>query len=225
MKIKWGSFIVEGRGKIGGHVGARNRGGSYLRVKVSPVNPQTVRQQEVRAQMTAFTQAWRGLTQAQRDAWNAAVDDFSSTDVFGDIRQPTGLNLYTLLNINLQNSGQAAITSPPNPAAVQSYLATGLTITVGTTTMEVAFTGTSAADDIHIWATPGVSPGVEFVKNKYRFIGSVAGVTASPEDIWALYVARFGAPTVGSKVFVKIVGVNSTTGQSGQASSVSAIVA
>ena len=104
MKIKFGAIVVDGRGKIGGHVASKNRGGAYLRTKVTPTNPQTTFQSAVRNRLTAFSQGWRGLTQAQRDAWNAAVSNFSKTDVFGDIKQPTGLNLYVKLNSKFRSS-------------------------------------------------------------------------------------------------------------------------
>lgn len=93
MKTKFGAIIVDGRGKIGGHVASKNRGGAYLRTKVTPANAQTSAQNQVRNLFTSLTQGWRGLTQAQRDAWNAAVLDYSRTDIFGDIRNPSGINL------------------------------------------------------------------------------------------------------------------------------------
>jgi len=86
MKIKFGALVVDGRGKIGGHVASKNRGGAYLRTKVTPVNPQTSFQNAVRNRLTAFAQAWRGLAASQRAAWNSSVSDFSKTDIFGDIK-------------------------------------------------------------------------------------------------------------------------------------------
>ena len=95
MKIKWGALVTDGRGKIGGQVASRNRSGAYMRNKVTPVNPQTDAQQRSRSILASFSEGWRGLTEAQRAAWNAAVSQFETTDVFGDTIQPTGKNLYT----------------------------------------------------------------------------------------------------------------------------------
>lgn len=215
MKAKFGMIVTEGRGKIGGHVASRNRSGAYFRTKVSGVNPQTTAQQSARLLLTNFSQAWRGLTQAQRDAWDSAVPDFASTDVFGDLRNPTGKNLYTRLNINLQLSGGTPLTNPPVPTEVASFVATSLTAAVGASDMEIAFGGSSASDSIQIWMTAPISPGVSFVKNRYRLLGVIAGNTASPYNAWTEYVARFGTPPVGQKVYVKLVGSNDTTGQTG----------
>src|SRR4051812_170938 len=84
MKVKFGSLVVDGRGKIGGHVLSKNRGGAYMRTKVTPINPQTADQSTVRGTLTSLSQSWRALTQNQITAWNNAVQNFQSTDIFGD---------------------------------------------------------------------------------------------------------------------------------------------
>jgi len=48
--------------------------------------------------------------------------------------------------------------------------------------------------------------------------------TASPIDIWTDYVARFGTPIAGQKVYAKVIPINNTTGQAGVVETVSAIV-
>lgn len=44
-KIKFGMMMTDARGKLGGQVFSKNRSGSYVRTKVTPVNPQTTTQQ------------------------------------------------------------------------------------------------------------------------------------------------------------------------------------
>ena len=111
--IKMGAWIVDVRGKIGGTVFTKGRSGAVARNKVTPVNPRTSRQSAVRAALGALSQAWRTLTQAQRDAWNAAVSSFSKTNIFGDTVNPTGKNLYVGLNTNLEKVSASAIAVPP----------------------------------------------------------------------------------------------------------------
>lgn len=225
MKAKFGMIVVAGSGKIGGHVASRNRGGAYFRTKVTPVNPQSTYQNEVRSRLTELSQAWRGLTQAQRDAWNAAVQDFARTDIFGDIRNPSGAQLYQRLNNNLAQVGQAAISTPPAveevPTVVIGTLTLNLTGPVGTLALSGAVpAGVSAVVD----ATMSLSPGKSFVKSEYRRIGVYAAATASPLDIYADYIAKFGAPVEGQKVFVRLSFINTTTGQASTYQSTSAIV-
>ena len=40
-KIKFGMMMTDASGKLGGQVFSKNRGGSYVRTKVTPTNPQT----------------------------------------------------------------------------------------------------------------------------------------------------------------------------------------
>lgn len=225
MKVKWsGIAVVEGRGKINGSVASKNRAGAYFRTKVTPVNPRTTAQLTARGLLTTLSQTWRSLTQAQRDAWNAAVSDFSSTDVFGDLRNPTGKNLFTKLNINLLNAGQSTISAPPLPAEISGAIPLSLTISVGTPTYDLAHDPGAAGITMLVFATSGLSAGVSFVKSEFRLIGTFAADNISPENIETAYLAKFGAPAVGTKVFVQIVPINNTTGQAGSRAQVSTIV-
>lgn len=223
MKMKFGALVVDGRGKIGGHVASRNRSGAYLRTKVTPVNPATLYQVAARALLTSLSQGWRALTQAQRTAWDAAVSDFAGTDIFGDLKNPTGKNLYTRLNANLRNAGQSLISSPPVPSGAELALAGALVITNGGA-KTVAYTGATAASTVQVWATAGQSPGKKFVKSEYRLVTIFTGGDPSPVDIATEYEARFGEPAVGSKVFVQLRCVNNDTGETGQATETSTIV-
>jgi len=223
-KLKFGMIVTEGRNKIGGHVLSKNRAGAYVRTKVTPVNPQSSAQVNVRASIASLASGWRGLTETQRASWNAAVKDYQKTDIFGDKVTPTGFNLYMSLNQNLYNIGVAAISAPPVPAAVSSFTSMSVSIAKGAGTAEATVAATiPASETVVMYATPGVSAGKDFVKSEYRKIGIFT--TGSSLDFASMYVAKFGAiPTAGTKVFVKCVHVNKTTGQSGQANVASAVV-
>lgn len=218
MKLKWSGFgAVDGRGKINGHVASKNRSGAYARTKVTPTNPQTSFQLGARNLLTSLSQSWRALLQSERDAWDGAVADFAKTDIFGDLRNPTGKNLYARLNINLINAGQSPISSPPLPAGGGPVIA-GVAIVTNGGVKSIAHTDDTAGHTIQVWATPGVSPGKKFLKNDYRLITSFAGGAASPAVITTAYDARFGDAAVGTRVGIRLVSVNDTTGEMGVAS-------
>jgi hypothetical protein len=228
MKAKFGAIIVDGRGKIGGHVLSKNRAGAYMRTKVTPVNAQTSYQLGVRNRLSGFSQGWRDLTQAQRDAWNAAVADFARTDIFGDLKNPTGFNLFQRLNNNLSIIGESQINVPPLPAAVGEVVAGTLTAEDDTVAESLSLTLGDAVPtntEVKIFATSPQSPGKSFVKSEYRFIGTIAAEATSPVDLLSDYQDKFGSTgTAGQKIFVKLEAVNETTGQVGTPSSASAIV-
>ena len=228
MKLKWGALVTDGRGKIGGHVASKNRSGAYLRTKVTPINRGTASQSTVRNRLTAISQSWRGLTASQRAAWNAAVSDFAKTNIFGDLVNPTGFNLYQRLNNNLIRIGESALTSPPAPAAVTDIVIGALSAAAALGTISLAYTaGADDGSEIEVWATPPVSAGVSFVKAEYRLIGSFVSNDASPFDAATAYTAKFGsiADAEGSKIFVKTKAINNVTGQAGVPQSTSAIIA
>lgn len=224
MKLKWSGFgATDGRGKINGHVASKNRSGAYARTKVTPTNPQSSFQLGSRNLFTSLSQGWRSLTQAKRDAWDSVVADFAKTDVFGDLRNPTGKNLYSRLNINLVNVGQSQITDPPLPAGGGSVVAGTATVANGGA-KTIAYTDATDGHKIQVWATPGVSPGKKFIKNDLRLIATFDGAAASPFDMASAYEARFGEPAVGTRVAVQLVSVNELTGEMGTPSRSSTIV-
>jgi hypothetical protein len=214
MKAKFGMVVVAGSGKIGGHVASRNRAGAYFRTKVTPVNPQSGSQLTVRNRLGVRSQAWRGLTEAQRNAWNGAVSAFAKTDIFGDLKNPSGFNLYQRLNNNLLTVGAAAIASPPQPAAVLSVAVTSITPAAGTGLIPMVLSGAvPAGTAVKVFATAPQSPGVSFVKSEYRLITTLPAATVTPVALGTSYQAKFGSWLVGQKLFFKIVFVNTTTGQ------------
>lgn len=50
----------------------QNRGGAYVRTKITPANGQTARQSFVRQLLGAISQSWSGLTQSARDSFDGA---------------------------------------------------------------------------------------------------------------------------------------------------------
>jgi hypothetical protein len=213
MKAKFGAIVVAGSGKIGGHVASRNRGGAYIRTKVTPINPQSAAQLTVRNRLGSRSQAWRGLTQAQRDAWNAAVGDFARTDIFGDLKNPSGFNLYGRLNNNILTVGGAAIVLPPVVGAVASVGVTSIIPAAGTSLIPMVLTGAvPALTAVKVFATAPQSAGKSFVKSEYRLITTLPAATATPVALGAPYVTKFGAWTVGQKLFFKIVFVSTVSG-------------
>jgi len=225
MKLKFGMIVTDGSGKLGGHVVAKNRGGSYARTKVTPSNPQTVAQAGVRSSFGGFSQSWAGLTEDQRAAWNGAVNDWGTTDIFGDLRNPSGINLYVKLNQNLANIGQASIDSPPLKSGLVSPVLGTLTAGEAGNVLTLAYTGTDADQRLLIEATAPMSPGISNAKNRFRVITDVAGNAASPLNLSAAYVTKFGSLVEDQKLFIRVRPVKTATGQAGPAVVTSAIIA
>lgn len=217
--VKYGEYISAMSGSINGTTHSHNRGGAYMRNRSIPTNPSSSFQVAVRNRLTTFSQGWRVLTQAQRTAWNNAVQNFATTNVLGDLRNPTGKNLYTRLNINLAIVGSADIDTPPVPSGVSSPATLSFTIVAATGVMTVTFTPTPvpAGSDWVLDATGAVSAGTNFVKNRFRFLKVFNSGDISPQLTTVEYAARFGAVVAGQKIFISLTAVNNTTGEKGVA--------
>jgi len=222
-----GSIVSDIRGKHGGLVFSKNRGGNYTRRKVTPVNPKSTSQVTSRALFAQLAQQWRTLTQASQNSWIAAVTGYAKTNIFGDLKNPTGTQLFIKVNANLVVSGGAKITTPAAPKGVSVVTIGALTYTSGTPALSLAYSANvPALTRIIVSATPPLSAGVNFVKSQFRVISTLAAAAASPANILSAYTTKFGAVgAVGTKIFVRIQFVDQTSGIKSPAQVVSAIAA
>ena len=214
MKIKWGALVVDGRGKIGGQVASKNASGAYMKNKVTPSNPQTARQSVVRALFASISAGWSALSDAQIAGWNEAVSDWTTTNIFGDLKKPTGKALYQRLNNQAQSAGLSAVTTVPAKLALPNSPITAVPIGVTATTLALTGADTSASTQVVVFATTPVSSGTKNIKSKLRQIYSAAGDVYSATDAFAAYETKFGAIATGQNIFIGVKYVVS----SGQAS-------
>lgn len=214
-KVKFGMIVVEMRNKLNGHVFSRNRGGAYARGKVTPLNPNTSYQQTVRSRLTGLSQDWKGITQAQRDGWAAVVEQYAKTDVFGDLRNPSGQQLYIRLNANILNAGGAQITDAPQPVGADAVVAGALVMNSAGPLSTIDFTPTPvpATHALIVDATEGLSQGIQNANSKFRQIEVFAAAQASPADFSTTYETKFGTPIAGTKVFCRIKQIQTATGE------------
>jgi len=219
-RIKYSALVSDMRNKLNGSVLSKNRAGSYVRNKTTPVNPQTSFQQAVRQRLGALSTEWGSLTQPQRQSWIASTASFPYTDIFGDKKELDGKSLYVKLNSNLANVGSPTINQAPASVGVPVFGITQALFTPGATGLDdlsltVSGATVPAGFALAIYATPAIKPGVEFVKNKFRFIGT-ATATASTVDATALYNARFGGIfPAGYGMQIRVALVSTTSGQMG----------
>lgn len=201
-KIKFGMIVTDGRGKLGGQVFSKNRAGAYIRTKVTPTNPQTTAQTTARALFGAISQGWSALTSTIRNGWNSAVADWQKTDIFGDLKQPSGKALYQRLNNQAQASGYPAVTTAPARLEMVEGIVTGVPISAGSLALTDAYAGADAR--VMVFATPVLSAGTTFVKNKLRQIYSPVADSYVTSEAYTAYVAKYGVPPTGANVYIGV---------------------
>ena len=204
MKLKFGAIVTDGRGKIGGHVASKNRAGAYLRTKVTPSNPNTVAQVQARSVLSSISQMWQTLTESQRSGWNDAVKEWGTTDIFGDIKNPSGINLFVKLNANLMSVGYPTLLDVPAKKEVPLTILIDGALSLATGTLKIYFNNILADGYMSlVRATPSLSAGVSFVKSQFRVIGYSA-VTNDMADLLDAYIAKFGTPSVGANIYISV---------------------
>lgn len=225
-KVKFTALMADMRNKLNGSVFARNRGGAYVRTKVTPLNPQSTAQVAARSLLTGLAQNFRSLSQDQITAWNAAVTQWQTTDVFGDLVSPTGLALYVRLNANISNGGGSPISTPPSPVGAEALTSLTLTADVSSSEFDVAFAPATvpANHALYVESTSMLSPGINNANSRFRFIAVAAAAATSPFDAFTTQTAKFGALVAGQKVYVRCKFINLLTGEVSLALKASAIV-
>lgn len=225
--IKFGHLIAEARGKLNGTVFSRNRGGAYMRTKVTPTNPASTTQVAARNILTTQAQAWRSLTNAQRVGWAGLASQLTRTNIFGDSSNLSGIGMFVRLNANILKALGSPNSNAPNPQAVEYISAVTLTAAAGTPTFSIAFTKSDVTTTmaIVIEATPQLSAGIGFFKGKYRVISVQDGDETSPLNMIVQYNAKFGTLVAGKRVAVRLSVVDRTTGLESQKLETSSVIA
>ena len=225
--IKFGMMMTDARGKLGGHVFTKARNGATIRTKVSPANPQTPAQSLSRSIFATVSSTWRTLEESARVAWNAAVNDYSRTNVFGDNYLPSGKNLFTQLNCNLLNVGLPIIQNPPSPLTFDGIFVADITVINADTEITPQF--------------PNGTPGIEYIKvmeaskpfsaGKFNFSGAYSKVAQwssatplTPAQLYTAYVFKYGVPATDQKIAFRFYVISIDTGQKSQYTNATTIV-
>lgn len=209
-KIKFGAMMVDASGKLGGQVFSKNRGGAYIRTKATPLNPQTTAQMTIRGIFASISSAWSGLQEESRQSFNNLVSSYARTDIFGDLRNPSGKNLFQRLNQNLVISGQPQITTCVQPSEVPFANLAEVRLNGADNEIELSYAGNLTGSKVVVWATPPLSAGTSFVKNKLRQIAVINGRDGVTADVASEYVAKFGAFDNDSNIYfgVRVINAN-----------------
>lgn len=192
-------------GSYQGITSSRNRFGQYVRTRATPVNPNSSFQGSVRARLAANAAAWRDLTDLQRDGWLSLGLMMTRTDSLGQSYDLTGFQAYVSVNNNLTAAGEANVADAPALSTPEALLTAAVTLE-DTPTLSIAYTVTPlpTGTKLFVFASPQRSQGRNF-ENDFRLVFVSAAAAASPANALAGYVARFGNPVLGNKVFFSLV--------------------
>jgi len=191
-------------GKVGNQVYQSSRNGQVVRTRAIPTNPRSNAQRAARASLTTQARAWGGLTDPQRAAWTATAATVRSKTRLGMSGALTGSQLFIKINTGLALVGEPSVDTPPPVPSIEANPASELKITNtgGSIALKIEH-GTFDEAFLLIRAAAPVSPGVARMPG-VAVIHTTAPTAAGTLDITASYVARYGTPPVGRRVFVSV---------------------
>ena len=191
-------------GSVGNTTSSRNRSGQYRRQRSFPTQPRTAAQVNARARLAGQSAAWRGLTEAQRAAWNAFAQSFTVVNNLGTTISLTGSQCFVKVNTTNLLNGDPTVQAPPALPAFAACTITGMTATFTGAVLNLAGANPTAGTKFQIYASPQLSAGVSYNAN-FRYLATNQVFAAGIMDIKAAYVAKFGALIAGKKIFVRVV--------------------
>ncbi len=216
MKAKFGSIIVDGRNKLGGSIYSKNRYGNYSKTFVNPTNTITSYRTANRASFAAISQSWRNLTEDQRNGWNSAVFEYAKTDIFGDLRNPSGYNLYMRVNCLRNIFSLAIVNDAPSPVVCSLSDVQLQYMSVDSEAVQFGFSFVAVGyDRCYAKISRGLSAGINYAEK--WMVNAVCGMspTSAGYSSETFFYNHFGSwPAIGESIHFRVFVINSSTGQS-----------
>jgi hypothetical protein len=218
--VKWSGLVSGIVGSLNGSVFFRNRYGSVVRNNTTPINNHTPADEIIRGYIYYLSKHWQDLTFSQRANWEALALLITHYNPWGDPYHPTGYNLYISCNVNLACIGLPYIEDAPNNYS--PVLPGTWNITANLPASELFFNWSPAAHMnntlYEIYASTSLSQGKNYARNQYRIIDIIAWTDGAVVNLWSSYVAKFGVPVSGKKLFFKIKPIDIRSGLPGMES-------
>ena len=190
-------------GKCGNIVAYQSRYGSCQRQLVVPANTQSPARQQRRRDFGGFAGAWgRVLTEEQRLAWNVAGPMVQSKTRLGS-GPLSGQQLFQGLNSARACIGKKELLLvPPAPVIFEPNPVGQLTIRNREDGVRLLLKVTGpVTEDIMVFGQAPCSAG-RMKRRNVAYLGLLPTPQDGMSDITEIYVARYGEPRAGEKVFI-----------------------
>lgn len=172
-------------GAVGDVIASRNPAGPYFRPRTLPWDPNTLRQQIVRAALAAISVYWRvALTTTDRDAWNAWAAEIALRGPTARRHVLTGREHFLRCNVIREQNTLSLRTKPPSHFHYPVFDIPVVTIRRVTPNVAVWFADQSWVHEkrahLIVATAPIQDPAVTFYKGPYRIAGTIDGDPSSP---------------------------------------------
>lgn len=196
-------------GSVGGVTAGHNKGGQYLRNRSIPTNPNSIRQQAARSAFGTAAQAWKSITQTQRDAWESYANQTPIVNRLGESITISGSSMYTRTNAFRLQAGLALLAAAPLTPGLAS---------IGTVTsaendttgflLSIDLTGGDLLESVIVQMGPAVSAGVTSFNGPYTLL-AFSDSDGSTIEADTDTTTRYGQPQVGERRPYRLRGIDS----------------
>jgi hypothetical protein len=151
-------------------------------------------QREASADFAWVVKTWESLTEQQRVTWR----------IEGESRGMSGYNYFIKVNMRRRRDGQAPAALPPLDAPYLENPVRKLVITNRARRIKLELeVSETPAGRILVFASPPCNRGVARYNKWYIRLGWLPAPHAGRSDITRMYVAKFGWPPPGKRVFIR----------------------
>lgn len=214
--VQYTAIVNEIKGKLKGSVFSGGQAGPIIRSNRNHNVPGSSRWSLIKQRMATISDRWRNLSQAERDAWDAAAPNFPFTDKFGQSFTGSGFMVYTSLNETVLLLGEPLLTSPPMPVSITDVSPVTLGQNGATGNLEVTWsTGMAAGEHMLMFLSDPQSQGLAFRPGRLKLIQTQEASPVQVADVNDSYLAEYGYRPSGSRIWLKAVVANESTGQQG----------
>jgi hypothetical protein len=157
----------------------------------------------MRSGVTYYSQAWRAkLTEEQRQRWNVAGAKVPTQTRCGQAGVQTGEQHYVGINAARWCINLPGFTEPPEPVSLPLNPVGALSIIASEQGVRLLLTVIGpVTEDIMVFGQAPCSAGRSKRRN-VSYLGLLPAPVDGVSDITALYVARYGVPPPGTKIFI-----------------------
>lgn len=174
-------------GSIAGITYSHNRGGMYTRARVTPTDPSSSRQQQMRSIMGTLAPYWGDtLTQVQRDAWNLYAGNIDWLNPLGQLVFLTGQQHFNRCNTVRMQILETILEDAPTNFNLGTFTLPTIAAAHAAGNVDIAFDNTDAWANavggyMVTYAGRSQGPGRAFYRGPWRQGGAIVGA-AVPED-------------------------------------------
>lgn len=208
-----GGFLAQTSGAVGGIVFSHNAGGTYIRARVTPTNPNSPQQIVVRGAVGFLANFWNnGLTPAQREVWDTYSENVTVTNRIGDQVLISGLAHYVRSNVGRIQAGVGRVDAGPGVFNISqhtrpfingfSFASQTININFFTTVLSDAWAN-EAGGFMFVYVSRPQNVSINFFRGPYRLVGTIVGDPSPPASPISLNLPFPVAE--GQKIFARAI--------------------